>query len=323
MSAAYEQLGVVRGSNLRGTVHTSTGPDHAVLDAATRLGQRALWARTLRLADARMEEVWSAIEAYAADTWRTPAELADHLRAWIAEHDPDATPRLDNSAGRYFAFGHGGLIRRPLTGPWSGQGSPGYHTATTLLGPDDTSRRAVLLADADAATDALVRRHLTAYGPSSRQDIAWFSGLGLRLVDAALDRAANELTAHEGPDGRTYWDLPGGPAPIELPGVRLLPEFDALLCGFDPPARERFVDAAHYRILWQQENGLLLAPLLLDGRLSGHWRLAGTGRRRILEVAYFAGTRKPRVAELAAPVAALRAVMDLDVTAVSVRKHAP
>ncbi len=261
ITAAYEELRMVRGSSVRGTVHCSTGVDHAILDAVTRLGQRALWARTLRLAEASLEEVWGALEDYAARAWRTPGELGEHLRSWLAAHDPNASPRLHDTAGRYFAFGHGGLLRRPLRGPWSGQGAPGYHAAVTLLGEPYAALREALLADPDAAADALVRRHVTAYGPSSRHDIAWFSGLGLRTIDAALARAAGELTPHDGPDGRTYWDLREPPEPLALPGARLLPEFDALLCGFDPPARERFVDPANYRTLWHQDNGLLLAPL--------------------------------------------------------------
>jgi len=40
--AAYDDLLIVRGSNIRGTVHTSTPTDHAVLEAATRVGQRTL-----------------------------------------------------------------------------------------------------------------------------------------------------------------------------------------------------------------------------------------------------------------------------------------
>lgn len=66
ITAAYEELRMVRGSSVRGTVHCSTGADHAILDAVTRLGQRALWARTLRLAEASLEEVWGALEDYAA-----------------------------------------------------------------------------------------------------------------------------------------------------------------------------------------------------------------------------------------------------------------
>ena len=63
--AAYDQLLIVRGSNIRGTVHTCTPQDHALLESATRIGQRALWPRMLKLKGTTLEEVWAGIEDYA------------------------------------------------------------------------------------------------------------------------------------------------------------------------------------------------------------------------------------------------------------------
>ena len=112
ISAAYDAYRIVRGSNIRGTVHTSTPDDNALLEVATRLGQRTLWERTLKLTATSLEDVWAGIEEYARDDWRTPTELSTHLNDWLREHDPAAGATLDNAAGRYFGFGHGGLIRR-------------------------------------------------------------------------------------------------------------------------------------------------------------------------------------------------------------------
>jgi hypothetical protein len=319
ISTAYDELRIVRGSNIRGTVHTSTPHDHALLEVATRLGQRALWSRTLKLHATTLEEVWSGLEEFARDEWRTPDELSRHLADWLATHDPRAQHSLDNQAGRYFAFGHGGLLRKPLNGAWQGQGAPGYRAAAALLG----DRAAVLDAPEDS-TDALVRRHLTCFGPSSRHDIAWWSGLGLRHVDASLARLADgttALTEAEGPDGRSYLDLTDAPAPRLPPGPRLLPEFDALLCGYDPTARERFVAPEHYARLWSRANGMLLAPLLVDGRLTGYWRLPGNRGRRPCEVTYFAGTHRPTKAELEAPLAAIEAAYGVTVTGLSVTRE--
>ena len=55
---------------------------------ATRLGQRALWQRTLKLERTTLEDVWAGIEDFARDEWRTPAELSTHLAAWLRAHDP-------------------------------------------------------------------------------------------------------------------------------------------------------------------------------------------------------------------------------------------
>lgn len=53
----------MRGSTVRGTVHTCVAVDHPLLDAVTRIGNRPLWARTLRLVERGLEEVWAATEA--------------------------------------------------------------------------------------------------------------------------------------------------------------------------------------------------------------------------------------------------------------------
>lgn len=125
-----------------------------------------------------------------------------------------------------------------------------------------------------------------------------------------------------GPDERTYYDLATGTPPArDLPGVRLLPEFDALLCGYDPAARKRFVDAAHYQRLWSQENGTILAPLLVDGRMSGWWRIPGSGVRRTLEVTWFARTRRPRTSELDLPIEGLEAAYGVVITGLTLTRE--
>jgi len=306
LTAAYESFGIVRGSSLRGTVHTSVAGQHPLLEVTTRIGQRAFWRRSLRLVDSTLENVWAGLESYADDDWRTPAELAAHLAGWLAEHDPGAAPGFAGTSGRYFAFGHGGLIRRPIKGDWAGQGAPVYRTAAALLGD-----RGKILAAPEVAIDALLRHQIGAAGPLSRNDLAWWSGLGLTRVDASLDRL--ELSAEVGPDGRLYVDLQDAPPPVRLSGVRLLPEFDALFCAFDPAARERFVDPGHYEVLWKQVNGLLLAPVLVDDRLRGHWRLIGTGRRRRLDVTLYPGGRELDEDELIGPVVAMELALGIEI----------
>src|SRR5262249_13798091 len=141
---------------------------------------------------------------------------------------------------------------------------------------------------------AAVRLHVASYGPSSRRDVAWWSGLGLRQVDSLLDRL--DLTWREGPGGQTYADVLEAAPGRDLAGVRLVPEFDAVLCGYDPKLRERFVSPTDHERLWNKSNGYMLAPLLVDGRIGGHWRIEGSGRDKTLAVASFTGSRKPRKA---------------------------
>jgi Winged helix DNA-binding domain len=310
VTAAYESLAIVRGSTIRGTVHTSTADHHALLDATTRVGQRTIWVRQLRLEPSEVEDLWQATEDFARDAWRTPDELGENLRAWLRRRDGSATDEwLDRGLGRYLSFGHGGLLRRPLTGGWSGQGAPGYRTATALL-PQRTVP--------DDALSEAVRLHLASYGPATRRDVAWWSGLGLRQVDDLLERL--DLTWHDGPGGQPYADVPDALPGRDLPGVRLVPEFDAVLCGYDPKARDRFVSPADHQQLWHQRNGLMLAPVLVDGRIGGYWRIEGSGATKVLAVSSFPGSRRPRRTELEEPVAALSAALDITLGSLSVTR---
>jgi hypothetical protein len=213
-------------------------------------------------------------------------------------------PLDGQQVGRYLAFGHGGLVRRPAGGDWTGQGVPVYRTLPPV----------VPATPADA-----VRLHLRCHGPASRHDVAWWSGWGLRVVDAVLDELG--LTGEVGPDGRTYVDLPDAPEARSVAGVRLLPEFDALMCGYDPAARERFAAPAHLRRLWSGANGMVLPPILVDGRITGYWRSLGSARRRPVDVVWFARTRRPRKAELEEPVAALEAALGITVTGVTLSRE--
>ncbi len=306
LTAAYESGAIVRGSTIRGTVHTATPEQYAALGATTRVGQRTLWQRLLRLERSTLEDLWADTEAYAAQ-WRTPDDLQAHLHDWLLEHE-GRDEVTSTQVGRYLAFGHGGLVRRPVNGDWAGQGAPEYRTLPPVC--------QATLADA-------VLVHLRSHGPASRHDVAWWSGLGLRVVDDLLADLAESagLVSEEGPDGRTYVDLPGAAEPRELPGVRLLPEFDALMCGYDPAGRLRFADRAHLDRLWVGANGMVLPPLLVDGRITGYWRATGSARRRPLEVVWFAGTRRPRKAELEAPVAALEAGLGIAITDVTLTRE--
>lgn len=293
ISSAFDDHLLLRGSTIRGTVHTMTPRHQQVLDATTRVAQRPFWRRTLAPESLSLEEVWSALESHAWNDWHTSDELLAHLRAILTNHhERVALSSLDTQAGRYFGIAHGGFVRRPLSGGWEGQGRAGYRAAEAISG---LSRM-----DADEAVRQAVRLHVRHHGPSSRYDIAWWSGLGLRPIDAAVVALGDELVHHGGPDGRVYLDTPHAPAPRDLEGVVLIPEFDALMCGYDSKARDRFVSPEHHEQLWTKSNGLSRAPLLVDGRLTGYWRMTGAAaaRQRPVEVRWFSRTRRPRKAEV-------------------------
>jgi DNA glycosylase AlkZ-like len=318
VAAAYESLEIVRGSSLRGTVHTSVRAQHRVLDAVTRHAMANGWRRALRLDRSSTADVQAGIEDFAADGWRTPEELREHLVGWLAEHEGKsaADAAATSGVGRAFAHVHSGLIRRPLgAGAWDRQSAPGYRTASAALG--ETARDDL---DPAGALVALTRQHLRAFGPANRRDVAWWTGEGLTAVDAALAALADELTQRPGPDGQLFYDLAELPAgsSAEL-GVRLLPEYDAVVVGYDPTSRDRFLDPDHLPQIWASANGVFSAGVLAEGRLVAAWKLVADRRRRRIEVARFPGVGRLAESDLADQVAALEAVLEIEIGDVSIR----
>ncbi len=320
ITAAYEAFELVRGSSLRGTVHTCAREHHAMVDAVTRLVMENGWTRNLGLHRTTATQVQAGIEAFATGEWRTPDQLREHLVAWLRTHEgADSAERARTSGvGRSFAHVHSGLVRRPLgDAGWDRQAAPGYRLAAELIDDDRTK----VLDDPDGALVALTRQHLAAFGPANRRDIAWWSGAGLRQVDQALVALGDELTERPGPDGQTHYDLGEGTAAGEDdPGVRLLPEFDALLVGYDPKTRDRFLAPEHLAHVWQQRNGLFAAAVLAGGRLVGSWRFDGTGDERRLAVRMFPDAPKLTEAALTDQVAALDTALATRITDVEITR---
>ena len=60
--------------------------------------------------------------------------------------------------------------------------------------------------------------------------------------------------------------------------------------------------------------GLMLAPVLVDGRIGGHWRLDRPARSRSLTVWSFAGSRRLRRAEVDDAAAVLATALDISIS---------
>lgn len=317
INAAHEAYDVVRGSNLRGTVHTCVREQHPLLDAVTRRASANSWRRGLRLDRVSVEECRAEMARFASGRWRTPAELREHLSQWLerVESAESVEASRTSGMGRSMAHGHSALIRRPMRGGWDRQTPPGYRLAADVLGAEPSP----WLLDPDSAMVELTRLHLASYGPANRRDIAWWSGEGLRNVDAALTRLAGELTERPGPDGATYYDLVEAPSRGDRDaGLRLLPEFDAVVVGYDPKTRDRFFDAAHLGYFWVSSNGMFTSVLLADGRLTGSWRFVGSDDERQLHVRMFPGAPTVSESDLADQVEALQAALAMTVTEVQI-----
>ncbi len=309
----FETHQLVKTSNLRGTVHTSTRRQFGWLDAVSTVSRRAALRNALLPALTTPEEVNAEVRRYCAGHWRARTEIVAHLRDWLVEHDSAASSeRLVGTLAESLIWGNSGLIRRPKDAAWEKRTDIYHRTAVSLV--DDL----VAVGPEDALVE-LVRRHVAAYGPMTRKDLSFFFGVGLGQVDAAVDRLGEELVRLVGPSGEVYVDLAEPPmGGGEEPGLKLLPEFDGLLLGFHGQHRTRFLDEEALAKVWAKVNGVFSPVVLYDGRLVATWRTVAVGKLTVLEVTMLAAGSPLAEDLFAAPVADLERVLPYTVEEVRI-----
>jgi len=128
-------------------------------------------------------------------------------------------------------------------------------------------------APAREAMAAVVRRHLAAYGPASRETFARWFGMSSAAQAGKLIAALGDEVAAVSVDGWEGWMLrddvaaAGSSAPTGV--VSLLPAFDGYVVA--APRDETPVLAAAHRDRVYRRQGWLSPVLLVDGRIAGVW----------------------------------------------------
>lgn len=146
-------------------------------------------------------------------------------------------------------------------------------------------------------TRRLVRRALAAFGPSSRADLAAFTGLAVATLAPALDALAPELEQLTDERGRELYDLRGAPRPpADTPApLRLLGEWDNILLAHADRTR-MFDDETRKRVI--RKNGDVLPTILIDGVVAGTWWWRRRKDVATLEATPFVPLTKAASAEL-------------------------
>jgi hypothetical protein len=121
----------------------------------------------------------------------------------------------------------------------------------------------------DAALRELVVRYLTAHGPSTPEDLAAWSGLGMGQVRRGWGAAADRLVQVQA-QGRPMWTVRSARMPASAGVVRLLPNFDEYLLGWKD--RAFVADAAAWKTI-NRGGGWLHPVILVDGRAAGLWKV--------------------------------------------------
>jgi hypothetical protein len=153
------------------------------------------------------------------------------------------------------------LIHQPPAGTWD------YNRAAQLVLAEQWLDVPI---DRKPAIDAWVPRYLAAFGPASVKDMQTWSGLtGLAAV---FERQRDRLLALRDEAGVELFDLPDAPRPdADTPvPAQFLAEFDNLLLSHAD--RSRIVAPEHQRKV-MTVNGLVRGTVLVDGFVSGIWRI--------------------------------------------------
>lgn len=121
----------------------------------------------------------------------------------------------------------------------------------------------------EEAMAELARRYFASRGPATMQDLAWWSGLTQKDVQAAIDLAKPRL-AQDTIDGTVYWRSPDT---VDAVGAAekayLLPPFDEYMVAY----RDRSVplDPIYGRRVIGI-NGLFNPAIVIGGRVVGTWK---------------------------------------------------
>jgi hypothetical protein len=157
------------------------------------------------------------------------------------------------------------LVRVPPSGTWENRRADLYGLAETWVGPQD--------ATASEGRELLIRRYLAAFGPASRADIASFTGLPLKTIDAVTARLPLRIFRTE--DDEQLLDVPGAalPPPDAPAPVRFLPTWDASLLVH---ARRTEILPERFRPrIFNTKMPQSIGTFLVDGQVAGTWRLEG------------------------------------------------
>jgi hypothetical protein len=250
LTRALERRSVVQATLMRATIHLVSRRDFWPIATAIDEPLREWWFRSTkrRAEEKRLRAIDDRSRALLADSPKRKKEI---LQA------------LGLTAGDFAGVGlWTPLVRVPPSGTWENRRADLFGLAEAWVGPSDSTP--------DDGQALLIRRYLGAFGPASRADIATFTGLPSKTVDAVTHRLPLREFRTEG--GEPLLDLRGAPIPpTDVPApVRFLPTWDATLLVH---ARRTQVLPDRYRpLIFSTKMPQSIGTFLVDGQVAGTWR---------------------------------------------------
>jgi hypothetical protein len=269
---------LVTGTLLRGTLHMVSTREHAAYAAVVAAAGGDDWRRAGGESSAEVATLREEVLGFAREIPRTGEEIATFIEGWIAQHPGaiDAAELERQRTHKWRAFLRwSALVRVPADGHWGTKAPAALHAAP---GSADAPL------GAEEALDAVIQRHLRAFGPAAAEDVASWIGWRVPPVRAALERLAPELARFEDECGRALYDLPDGPRPAAEtpPPPRLLAAFDSILLAYASGRRARILPDAYREAVYERANLRIRPTFLIGGLVAGTWSIAVRRREAVL-----------------------------------------
>ncbi|HEY6597177.1 MAG TPA: winged helix DNA-binding domain-containing protein [Asanoa sp.] len=295
--AALDAGDLVTGILMRRTLHLVSAAEHPAYARVAVDGGVGGWLLRGAAPPSRADELLAATLRWAAGKVRTGEEVTAYVESWVAAH-PGALPDEAVAAQREYDWrpfrAQPSFVRAPADGRWGARTPSGYRALPAAM------------ADTGPAWELVVRRHLAAFGPAGADDVAYWTGAGVKTAKAVLDRLDLETLGEEG-SKRVLYDVPGAPRPggdVEAP-VRFLPAFDGALLAYAANRRARILPDAYRDRVYRRANLRWLPTFLVDGVVAGTWSSSVKRGGAVLDVTPFATLPRATEAMLSAEAADL------------------
>lgn len=256
--AAAGSRSVVRGSNLRCTIHTVTAEDFLAFRLTlSNVVERDMANWRARYAGLDVKKVTAAVRELLSDGEpRTAKQIGEELQGRF--------PQVHREGLSHCARIHVPVVMTPTDHHLGYSRPPRLMLAESWLGEE-------LAPATPAAKTELLRRGIAAIGPASAADLRTWSGM--TGVKEALEPLVPELIEFRDEAGRTLYDLPEAPRPragTEAP-VRFIGEFDNV--ALSHADRARIIDPEDARRFNLSKNGRRDFAVLIDGSVGASWRV--------------------------------------------------
>jgi len=169
--------------------------------------------------------------------------------------------------------------------------------------------------DGSTASRALLRAYLRAYGPATPANFARWLAIAPKRAAALFHEAADDIEPVE-LEGVPAWTLAGDTSAPEtpVPGIRLLPYFDAFVVAGQP--RELLYPGAVAARAAPTGQAGNYPVMLVDGVVGGIWHQRRSGRRLVITVESLVPVRTDQRRELDDEVALIGRIVGAEATLV-------